>query len=67
MSCAQCHRPLHDCPSCNGGRASGLLGKVTCARCRNVGLVCDEHGGHWRVVGHAADTLRAPGLTPRRP
>ena len=46
MDCKKCHRPLHDCPACNGGRASGMFGKLTCSKCNNTGLVCAEHGGH---------------------
>ena len=41
-----CGRPLHDCQGCNGGRASSpIAGKLTC---NSTGLVCSEHGGHWK-------------------
>ena len=47
MDCKKCHRPLRDCPSCNGGRASGMFGKLTCSKCNNnTGLACNEHAGH---------------------
>lgn len=47
--CRKCHRPLHDCSACNGGRSRGLLGdKLSCKKCASTGLVCNEHGGHWK-------------------
>lgn len=48
MNCKKCQRPVHDCPSCNGGRATGMLGKLTCSKCNNTGLVCSAHGGNWK-------------------
>lgn len=48
MKCTKCSRPLQDCQSCNGGRATGMLGKLTCSTCRNTGQVCPTHGGHWK-------------------
>ena len=47
-SCTKCSRPLHDCQGCNGGRASGIGGKLTCSKCANTGMVCNEHGGNWK-------------------
>ena len=47
MNCKKCQRPVHDCPSCNGGRATGMFGKLTCSKCNNTGLVCSAHGGNW--------------------
>ncbi|MFT7023459.1 MAG: hypothetical protein ACJA07_002558 [Rhodococcus sp. (in: high G+C Gram-positive bacteria)] len=46
--CRKCYRPVHDCSSCNGGRASGMFGKLTCSKCNNTGSTCNEHGGHWK-------------------
>ena len=46
MDCTKCHRPLKDCQYCNGGRASGIAGKLTCSKCNTTGLLCNEHGGH---------------------
>lgn len=46
--CKKCFRPVHDCSSCNGGRASGLAGKLTCSKCNNTGSQCNEHGGFWK-------------------
>ena len=46
MTCTKCHRPLHDCQYCNGGRASGIGGRLTCNKCDNTGRLCSEHGGH---------------------
>lgn len=48
MKCKKCHRPLNDCQGCNGGRASGMFGKLTCSKCNSTGMVCSEHGGHWK-------------------
>jgi hypothetical protein len=48
MECRKCHRPVHHCQACNGGRASGIAGKLTCSKCNNTGAVCIEHGGHWK-------------------
>jgi hypothetical protein len=49
MSCKKCGRALNDCPACNGGRTTGFLGaKLTCSKCNTTGLVCNEHGGHWK-------------------
>ncbi len=48
MTCTKCHAPLHDCQSCNGGRASGIGGRLTCSACNNTGAVCRSHGGHWK-------------------
>jgi hypothetical protein len=48
MECRKCHRRLHDCQGCNGGRASGLGGKLGCSKCNSTGLVCSQHGGHWK-------------------
>lgn len=47
--CRKCHRPLHPCDACNGGRpGTSLLGdKLQCKNCQSTGRVCDEHGGHW--------------------
>lgn len=47
-NCKKCHRPLHDCGACNGGRASGIFGKLTCSKCNSTGVVCNQHGGHWK-------------------
>lgn len=46
--CRKCHRPVHDCSACNGGRASGMFGKLTCSKCNNTGSTCNEHGGYWK-------------------
>lgn len=46
MDCSACHRPLRNCPACNGGRAAEMLGMLTCEECRSTGLVCPDHGGH---------------------
>jgi len=47
--CHKCHRPLQDCTACNAGRARSVLGdKLTCKNCSSTGLVCNEHGGHWK-------------------
>ena len=43
MKCEKCSRQLHDCQGCRGGRSN-----LTCNQCRTTGLVCSEHGGHWR-------------------
>lgn len=43
MKCEKCFRALNDCQGCNGGR-----GPLTCSRCDNTGLVCSQHGGHWK-------------------
>lgn len=48
MRCRKCSRPVHDCQACNGGRATGIVGKLTCRTCNNTGSVCNEHGGHWK-------------------
>ncbi len=48
MNCNKCHRPLHDCQACKGGTASGMFGKLTCKACNTTGLVCHQHGGHWK-------------------
>jgi len=48
LICRKCGRPLHDCPACNGGRASGFFGKLSCHKCNNTGLVCPEHDGYWK-------------------
>jgi len=48
MNCKKCGRPTHDCQACNGGRATGMFGKLTCNKCNNTGRVCGEHGGHWK-------------------
>ncbi|ODQ87169.1 hypothetical protein BHQ18_24725 [Mycolicibacterium flavescens] len=48
VECKKCHRPLHDCSGCNGGRASGIGGKLTCSKCNSTGVVCSQHGGHWK-------------------
>ncbi len=48
MTCKKCFRPLHDCQACNGGRASGFFGKLTCSTCNNTGLQCPQHGGFWK-------------------
>ncbi len=47
-SCKKCSRTLNDCQACNGGRASGMFGKLTCSKCNNTGLVCSQHNGHWK-------------------
>lgn len=47
-NCKKCHRPVNDCQACNGGRASGMFGKLTCSKCNNTGSVCSEHDGHWK-------------------
>ena len=31
MNCKKCQRHLHDCQGCNGGRASGIAGMLTCS------------------------------------
>ena len=46
--CKKCARSLNDCQACDGGRASGMFGKLTCSTCRNTGVVCSQHGGHWK-------------------
>lgn len=46
--CKKCGRSLNDCTACNGGRASGMFGKLTCSKCNNTGVVCNTHGGHWK-------------------
>jgi len=47
--CKKCHRPLHDCQACDGGRKRGMGGiRLTCSRCNTTGLVCSQHGGHWK-------------------
>lgn len=48
MKCTKCFSALRDCKACNGGRASGLLGKLTCSKCNNTGSVCGQHGGFWK-------------------
>lgn len=48
MKCTKCARPLHDCQACNGGRASGMFGKLTCRKCNNTGQVCPSHDGYWK-------------------
>jgi hypothetical protein len=48
MKCTKCHRGLHDCQACNGGRRTGIAGKLTCSKCGSTGQVCPEHGGHWK-------------------
>lgn len=48
MRCRKCSRPVHDCQACNGGRARGAFGQLTCKTCNNTGSVCSEHGGHWK-------------------
>lgn len=47
-NCRKCSRPVNDCGSCNGGRAHGIGGKLTCSKCNNTGSTCNEHGGHWK-------------------
>lgn len=49
-NCHKCHRPLHDCDACNGGRSgrSPLGDKLQCSKCGTTGLVCNEHGAHWK-------------------
>lgn len=42
--CEKCFRQLNDCQGCKGGRQT----TGTCNKCRNTGLVCSEHGGHWK-------------------
>ena len=34
--------------ACNGGRASGIFGKLTCSKCNNTGVVCNTPGDHWK-------------------
>lgn len=46
--CKKCSRSLNDCTACNGGRAHGMFGKLTCSKCKNTGVVCNTHGGHWK-------------------
>ena len=46
--CKKCGRSLNDCTACNGGRASGMFGKLTCSKCNNTGVVCNTHGGGWK-------------------
>jgi hypothetical protein len=49
MKCTKCQRPLQDCQSCNGGRATGGFGnQLTCSKCDSTGQVCPQHGGHWK-------------------
>lgn len=48
MLCRKCARTLLDCQACNDDRRAGQFDIHTCAECDNTGLVCSEHGGHWR-------------------
>jgi hypothetical protein len=47
-ACKKCGRGLNDCQACKGGRARGIAGKLTCSKCNNTGVVCAQHGGHWK-------------------
>ena len=43
--CRKCYKRLNECDGCKGRpNAHGL----TCSRCSNTGLVCPDHGGHWK-------------------
>lgn len=44
MKC-KCGRQLNECQACKG---RGNTGWTTCSKCRNTGLVCITHGGHWK-------------------
>lgn len=45
MKCEKCFRPLLTCQGCKGQPTRGGL---TCSTCRNTGMVCPTHEGHWR-------------------
>ncbi|MQY20140.1 hypothetical protein [Nocardia macrotermitis] len=49
-NCTKCHRHLNECQDCRGGRAgqSPLGDALHCRNCKDTGLVCNEHGGHWQ-------------------
>jgi hypothetical protein len=46
--CKKCSKATQDCTACNGGKAHGLLGKLTCSKCNNTGQQCPAHGAHWK-------------------
>ncbi|MGN2641196.1 hypothetical protein ACWEKT_21240 [Nocardia takedensis] len=47
--CEKCYKRLNDCQSCKGrGGGYGIAGRLNCSACRNTGLVCNTHDGHWK-------------------
>lgn len=48
MKC-KCGARLHKCPDCDGQtQTTGWGSKLTCSSCRSTGLLCGQHGGHWK-------------------
>ncbi len=49
MKCSKGDAELYTCPDCDGQTRSGIGGgKLTCSTCRSTGLLCPNHGGHWK-------------------
>lgn len=46
MRCKRCFKNLQVCQACNG-RCGGSTGR-TCNKCRNTGMACPTHDGHWK-------------------
>lgn len=46
--CEKCHRQLLTCQSCKGKPYGGGIIGTTCGKCKNTGVVCPIHEGHWQ-------------------